>query len=81
MLSVTHRLGAVLAEVDDGQSSVSQPDTSAYLQTTAIRAAVCDKIRVPSNHIGIGRPNLIHKAEYSAHARLSRLTFAPKFTQ
>jgi hypothetical protein len=42
---------------------------------------VCDKIRVPSDHIGIGRPNLIHKAEYSAHARLSRLTFAPKFTQ
>src|SRR5262249_50565168 len=79
MLPVAHRLGSIVSQIDDGQSSVSQPDISAYPQTSAVWTTVRDQIREPSNHVGISRSNLIQKAKYSAHARLSRLTFANDF--
>jgi hypothetical protein len=68
MLSVTHRLSAVVTEVDDGKPSVAEADIAFDPQTTTVRTAMSNQVRKPSDLVRVDRSSLANKAEYSAHA-------------
>jgi hypothetical protein len=68
---VTHGLGAIGAEIDDGEPAMAEADIAVHMDAGPIRTTMGDQIGQCPNLFFTNRPGLANNGENSAQAEFA----------